>query len=74
MARVIANAIDVEPTRILACMKILYHLVVHDRAINQYKDTCDLMKHLRAPNMPTKDEYGSYTSRQSAYDFLWAIS
>ena len=41
MARIIANAIDVESARILACMKILYHFVVHDRAINQYEDTCD---------------------------------
>ena len=74
LARVVANAIDAESARILACMKILYHLVVLDRAINQYEDTCDLVKHLRAPDMPTSDEYGSYTSRQSAYDFLWAIS
>ena len=63
MARIVANAIDAESVRILACMKILYHLVVHDRAINQYEDTCDLVKHLRALDMPTSDEYGSYTSR-----------
>ena len=74
VARIVANAIDVESARILASMKILYHLVVHDRAINMYEDTCDLVKHLRAPDMPINDEYGSYTSRQSAYDFLWAIS
>ena len=74
MARIVANAIDAESARILACMKILYHFVVHDRAINQYKDTCDWVKHLRAPDIPTSDEYGSYTSRQSAHDFLWAIS
>jgi hypothetical protein len=24
--------------------------------------------------MPVNDEYGAYTSRQSTYDFLWAIS
>ena len=34
LARIVANAIDGESTRILACMKILYHLVIHDRAIN----------------------------------------
>ena len=74
MARIVANAVDTEFARILAYMKILYHLVVHDRAINQYEDTCDLMKHLTTPDMPISDEYGSYTSRQSAYDFLWVIS
>ena len=55
MARVVANAIDAESARILACMKILYHLVVHDRAINQYEDTCDLVKHLRALDMSTSE-------------------
>ena len=55
-------------------MKILYHLVIHDRIINQYEDTCDLIKHLRASEMSITDEYGLYTSRQNAYDFLWIIS
>ena len=73
IGQIIDNAIDVESTRILACMKILYHLVIHDRAINQYEDTCNLVKHLKAHDMLINDTYGSYTNRQSAYNFLWAI-
>ena len=65
MARVVANAIDAKSARILACIKILNHLVIHDRAINQYEDTCVLVKHLRAFDMPINDEYGPYTSRQN---------
>jgi hypothetical protein len=74
MARHVVNAIDAESARIICCMKILYHLVVNDRAINQYEDMCHIIRHLRTPDMPVNDEYGAYTSRQSAYDFLWAIS
>ena len=39
-------------------MKILYHLVVNDRAINQYEDMCQIIRHLRAPDMLVNDEYG----------------
>ena len=63
MARIVANAIDTKSARILAYMKILYHLVVHDRAINLYEDNCNLVKHLRASDMPISDKYGSYTNR-----------
>jgi hypothetical protein len=35
MARHVVNAIEAESARIICCMKMLYHLVVNDRAINQ---------------------------------------
>ena len=42
MARHVINVIDVESAIIVCCMKILYRLVVNDRAINRYEDMCHI--------------------------------
>ena len=63
MARIVANAFDAEFARIFACMKILYHLVIYNRIINQYEDTYDLIRHLRALDISITNEYESYTNR-----------
>ena len=34
---------------------------------------CQIIRHLRAPDMRVHDEYGAYTSRRYAYEILWAI-
>ena len=40
IARHVVNVIDAESDRIVCYMKILYHLVINDRAIKQYEDMC----------------------------------
>lgn len=74
MARHVAHALDTETARIVTCMKLLYFIVQKDRPISQYEDTCWMHMYLQTPNMPANDDYGSYTSREATYDFLWAIS
>jgi hypothetical protein len=74
MATHVVNAIDAESARIICHMKLLYHLAINDRAINRYEDMCQIIRHLRALDMHDNYEYGAYTSKQSAYDYLWAIS
>ena len=63
MARHVVHVIDAENARIICCMKIMYHLVVHDRAINQYENICQIIKHMRAPYIHINNEYDAYTSR-----------
>lgn len=42
IARHVINVIDVESAIIICCMKILYRLVVNDRAIKWYEDMCHI--------------------------------
>ena len=66
--------VDREQSRIITVMKVLYFTVWNDRSILTYKDTCQLLSLLQTPNMSVNDEYGSYTSRYAALEFLWRIS
>ena len=63
MARHVLDVIDAKNAIIICCMKIMYHLVVNDRAINQYEDICQIIKHIRASYIHINNEYDAYTSR-----------
>ena len=68
------NMINREYTRLITCMKILYFTIQKDRSILSYEDTCQLLRDLHTPEMLVNDDYGAYTSKYAALEFLWAIS
>ena len=72
--RYVDNMINKEYARIITCMKILYFTIQNDRSILSYEDTCQLLRDLHTPEMRVNDDYGAYTSKYTALEFLWVIS
>jgi hypothetical protein len=73
MDRHVDNMINREYARIITCMKIVYFTIQKDMSILSYEDICQLLRDLHTPEMPVNDDYGTYTSKYAALEFVWAI-
>ena len=73
MDRHVDNMINKEYARIITSMKIFYFIIQNDKLILSCEDTCKLLRDIHTTEMSLNDDYGAYTSKYAALDFLWAI-
>ena len=66
--------INREYARIITYMKILYFTFQKDKSTLSYEDICQLLRDLYTPKIHVNDDYGAYTSKYAALEFLWTIS
>ena len=64
------NVINKKYARIITYMKIFFFTIQKDRSILSYEDTCQLLRDLHTLEMHVNDDYGAYTSKYAALEFL----